>query len=207
MFDAKFNDSSNIQTTGFTICPASVDEAADLARLAVLASDGLTLATWEDMRVGDETAMQVGCNRAARQSGAFSYANADIAMQDLKVIAAIVTYAMRPDTNSIAPADVPPVFRPLLALEARAVPSWYINILATYPEARGQGVATGLIGEVEKRAKTANFRHLSLIVGDNNPARKLYESLGFNEVSREQAVHDSHNSRDDNWILLKKKIF
>jgi len=103
-------------------------------------------------------------------------------------------------------ADIPPVFRPLVALEARAAPSWYINILATYPDARGQGAATALIEDVKARAKTAGFGHLSLIVGDNNPARQLYGSLGFSEAAREAVVQGNTPERDTHWILIKKSL-
>jgi len=200
-------DATNNKPTGFTICPASADEADDLANFAVMASDGLTLATWEDMREGNQTAMQVGASRAARKEGGFSYRNADIALQNNRVIAGIISYPQKPDCNSVAPDDVPPFFRPLLALEARAIPSWYINILATYDLFRGQGAASGLIGDVSERAKSAGFRHLSLIVGNNNPAFRLYDSLGFYEAAREAVVKGPFEDRDTFWILMKKKIF
>ena len=191
---------------GFTICPASPNEADDLARLAVLASDGLTLATWADIAAEDQTPIQIGAARAARTEGSFSYRNADIAMQNRNVIAAIISYPMTNQAEVITLADVPPVFRPLVALEARATPSWYINILATYPDARGQGAATALIEDVEARAKLAGFAQLSLIVGNNNSARRLYGSLGFSEAAREAVVQGDTPERDTHWILIKKSI-
>ncbi|MBV1894836.1 MAG: GNAT family N-acetyltransferase [Rhodobacteraceae bacterium] len=200
-------DTPQYKTPGFTICPASKDEADDLARIAVMASDGQTLATWEDLRKGGQTALQVGSKRAKRNSGAFSYRNADIALQNNKVISAIISYPLRADSYATAPDDVPSYLKPLLALEARAVPSWYINILATYPAFRGQGAASGLIGEVTERARSAGFRYLSLIVGNKNPAFRLYESLGFYETAREGVVKGPFEDRDTHWVLMKKKIF
>jgi len=190
----------------FTICPASVSEAQDLANLAVMASDGLTLKTWESMRNADETALEVGRRRAARQTGSFSYRNADIAMQNRRVISAIISYPLELDSAAVSPDAVPPVFRPLFFLEEKAVGSWNINILATYPEARGQGAAEELLTDVEGRAKRAGFTKLSLIVRDANPARRLYEKIGFRETARAPMIKEGFELSGKNWILMFKEI-
>ena len=48
---------------------------------------------------------------------------------------------------------LPAVFRPLQALENRALGTQYVNVLATYPEFRRRGVATRLLDEAERQGR------------------------------------------------------
>ena len=190
----------------FTICPAHKDEAGDLANLVVMAGDGLPLHTWEAMLEDGETAMDVGRRRAARTEGAFSYMNADVAIRHGRVLSAIVSYPMTSDSVPAPSDDVPPVFQPLVDLENQVIGSWYVNILASYPEARRQGAASALLCEVESRAVAAGYETLSLIVSDTNPARKLYENHGFGEVSRAKKINGPLKIAGQDWILMVKNI-
>ena len=47
--------------------------------------------------------------------------------------------------------ELPAMFRPLQALENRALGTHYVNVLATYPEFRRRGVATRLLAEAERQ--------------------------------------------------------
>jgi ribosomal protein S18 acetylase RimI-like enzyme len=59
-------------------------------------------------------------------------------------------------------------------------PSAHIGALAVAAEARGRGVGTALLAEVEAVARRRGRPRLSLDVVDTNPrARALYERLGF----------------------------
>ncbi len=56
---------------------------------------------------------------------------------------------------------------------------FYLDSLAVFPEYRGQGVATALIGAMSNRAT----KPLGLLCDKNNSrARRLYESLGFRRI-------------------------
>ena len=191
-------------TSRFTICPADKTQVDDLANLVVMAGDGLPLLTWEPMREAGETAMDVGRRRAARIEGAFSYRNADVAIRHGKVLSAIVSYPLVDATLPESLDEIPPVFRPLVALESEAVPSWYINVLASYPEVRREGAASALLVEVEARARREGFNRLSLITSDVNPARSLYEKHGFSEVDRAPMVKDGLKYAGYEWILMTK---
>jgi ribosomal protein S18 acetylase RimI-like enzyme len=190
----------------FTICPASTSEAADIAKLALIASDGLTGITWEAMRRPGETVLDVGTRRAAGRDGSFSYHNAEVAFGRRGVIAAIVSYPMEASDLSSPTPDMPAVFRPLIDLEHHAVSTWYINLLATCSEARGQGAATALIAEVEDRAVYEGYSRLSLIVRDANPARRLYTRVGFREVDRAPMVKADLPLHGTDWIMMVKDI-
>jgi len=56
-------------------------------------------------------------------------------------------------------------------------------VIATAPDARGQGVATGLLTRLLARAAHAGARSCFLeVAADNAPALGLYARLGFRQV-------------------------
>lgn len=190
----------------FSVYPASQSEALDLARLAAIASENLCVSTWEELADTNESALEVGKERAARKHGTFSYQNAEIAMQKGKVIGAIISHPIMPSPVQEPLVNVAPYYRPFLELERAAGTCWYVSFLATYKPYRGQGVASALISEVEDRAKAAGFDRLCLIVGDANPARAFYQSLGFKEVSQASAISAKQKLRHDYWVLIEKSL-
>jgi GNAT superfamily N-acetyltransferase len=56
----------------------------------------------------------------------------------------------------------------------------------TAPEARGQGIATTLLSYVSQGLVQSGRDPYCLFVKDDNPARNLYRSLGFVELSRDE---------------------
>jgi ribosomal protein S18 acetylase RimI-like enzyme len=58
-----------------------------------------------------------------------------------------------------------------------------IRMLAVTPQARGKGVATGLIDECILRAKAKGFQSIGLHTGDfMDSAMNLYKRLGFKRL-------------------------
>jgi len=55
----------------------------------------------------------------------------------------------------------------------------FVVQLVVAPEARGQGIATRLLGEFAEACHAAGVEKIALGVTLDNPARKLYERLGF----------------------------
>jgi ribosomal protein S18 acetylase RimI-like enzyme len=51
---------------------------------------------------------------------------------------------------------------------------------------RGRGLGGRLLTELARVARAAGFAHLSLSVDQGNPAIRLYERLGYREVSRDE---------------------
>lgn len=112
-------------------------DAADLARLVNFAGEGMPIALWQDMTPDGGNVWDTGAARAARESGSFSYRNAQLAMIDGAVAGAMIAYeAVMDDVDDATP----PMFRPLIELENIAEGSFYLNVLATFPEFRGKGV-------------------------------------------------------------------
>jgi ribosomal protein S18 acetylase RimI-like enzyme len=183
--------------------PATPADAADLARFVDMASEGLARLVWAGMAEPGEDLLAVGARRAARDEGAFSWRNATIAELGGRVAGGLVAYRIGPDPEPLD--DVPPLFRPLQALENRAIGSHYVNVLATYPEFRRQGVGRRLLAEAERQAAGASG--LSLIVADRNlRARRLYEAFGFRAVAEEPMVKDGWTSEGSAWVLMLKPI-
>ena len=63
---------------------------------------------------------------------------------DGAVGACLLGYAAEETPGPIDP-DTPPIFVPLLELEAMAPGSWYLNVLATYDSFRGRGIGSALL--------------------------------------------------------------
>lgn len=93
----------------------------------------------------------------------------------------------KPGAQSIiAERDSEPVAHVALWLERSG--TWagaWIGMVATAPQAQGQGIATLLAEEVERRAASAGFRVVKLSCVRENGLVEYYESLGY-EVEREE---------------------
>lgn len=186
---------------------ATPEDAQALAELVNIAGEGLPFYLWQEMTEKDGDPWETGRQRALRDSGSFSYSNAIIREVDGKVAAALIGY---PLANQPAPAnysEMPPLFVPLQALEDMVPGTWYINVLATYPEHRGKGYGTALLKQAEVFAAKQRKRGLSIIVSDANPdARRLYERNGYCEVGRRAMVKENWDNSGKNWILLARML-
>jgi ribosomal protein S18 acetylase RimI-like enzyme len=180
-----------------TLRPARPEDAPDLVRLVEVASEGLASYVWAGMAAPGEDAVAVGLRRVARDEGAFSWRNAMMAEIDGAVAGALVTYRI---AEVPEPLDgIPPIFRPLQALENLAPGTQYVNVLATYPEFRRRGVGRRLMVEAERLAAGAT---LSLIVSAaNTTARRLYQAIGYEEVAREPFPAEWMDGKGT-WVLM-----
>jgi ribosomal protein S18 acetylase RimI-like enzyme len=190
--------------------PARPDDAEALARLVNMAGEGLPLYLWGKMAKPGETAWDVGCARARRDDGAFSYRNT-VTLRDGDaptgaVLSCLIGYDI-PDRPEPIPPDMPAMFVPLQELENLAPGTWYVNVLATSPEKRGKGLGARLLDFAEAGARAAGRRGLSIIVKDaNTGARRLYERQGYREVATRPIVKEDWVSRGTDWVLLVKEI-
>jgi ribosomal protein S18 acetylase RimI-like enzyme len=177
--------------------PATRDDAGDLARLVDMAGEGLPSHLWAGMAEPGEDVWEVGRRRAARDEGAFSWRNATMATIEGGVAGCLVGY---PIAAAAPEADLPPLFRPIQALENAAVGTWYVNVLATYPARRQQGVASALMAEAERRGGAGGT---SLIVADRNAvARRFYEHRGYVERDRRRMVKEGWRCDSEDWVLM-----
>ena len=72
-------------------------------------------------------------------------------------------------------------------LAAAALFTWwdelpFLAFCLTHPERKGRGLATGLICQAARTLAAEGHREVHLAVTETNPARALYERLGFREA-------------------------
>ncbi|MBE1205783.1 GNAT family N-acetyltransferase [Aminobacter carboxidus] len=181
--------------------PATQEDAAILAKLVNMAGDGLPLYLWTKMAEDGEDPWEVGRRRAQREEGSFSYRNA-VVLEHGKVIACLIGYPIVP---SLPGPDTPAMFVPFNMLEAMAVGSWYVNVMATLPEARARGYGSRLLAMADTIAEATGCTGTSLIVSDaNTAARHLYESVGYRAIASEPMVKEGWTGAGGNWVLMVK---
>jgi GNAT superfamily N-acetyltransferase len=187
------------------IRPATAADAADLVRFINMAADNLPLHFWQKSvgPTGDPWAY--GAERAARETGNFSYKNAWLAEDQGQVAAGLLGYPAE-DPGPIT-ADTPAVFAPLLELESMAPGSWYLNVLATYAPYRGKGAGSALLAQAEHIARSTGHQTISLIAEDTHTdALRLYAAKGFAERARRPVVKGDWQVDASEWILFTKSI-
>lgn len=187
--------------------PGTLGDAVALTELVNFAGEGLPLYLWDRLKQPGETAWDVGRSRAAREAGSFSYRNAIVAEIDGKCAACLIGYAQPDSPEAIDYEKTPPMFVPLQELENLAPGTWYVNVLAVYPEYRGQGLGTKLLRIAEELASQSGKSGMSVIVSDANPgARRLYERCGYEVTGMRPMVKEDWENEGRDWVLLAKTL-
>ncbi|MBJ3777165.1 GNAT family N-acetyltransferase [Acuticoccus mangrovi] len=181
---------------------ARTSDGPALADLVNFAGEGLPLHLWKELAGPDEDPWEIG---AARQVKRAEDGQMVVIEEAGTVVAAMNGYPIC-GVVEIGEA-MPPIFRPLQMLENMVVGTWYLNVVATYPRARGRGLGSRLLAYAEGRAVEEGLAAVSIIVADENVgARRLYERLGYGEIARADIVKDGWDNPSSQWILLKKAI-
>ena len=185
---------------------AAPDDAPALAELVNFAGEGLPLHLWERMAEPGETAWDVGRHRARREDGSFSWRNGVVAEEGGDVMACLIGYPLPEQPEPIDHARMPPMFVPLQELENLAPGTWYVNVLATYPEHRGHGFGTWLLRLADELAAAGGRNDLSVIVSDANAgARRLYARCGYAQRAARAMVKEGWGGAGEEWLLLVKE--
>jgi ribosomal protein S18 acetylase RimI-like enzyme len=180
-------------------------DARALADLVHFASEGLAFHIWTKVAGPNGNPWEIGRERARRESGSFSYRNAVVVDDGDRVAAGLIGYPL-PDRPEPIPEGMPAMFVPLQELENLAPGTWYVNVLAAYPEDRGKGHGTALLTIAEQLAAEGGRQGLSIIVSDaNRDARRLYERCGYREVDRRRKVKEDWETPGTHWVLLVKR--
>ncbi len=180
---------------------ATAADGPVLARFIMWAGEGLPMLVWQELAGPGEDPWAVGAARMAKKAEA---GEVIVAGEDGAAVAGLMGYPIR---EAEATEGLPPRFVPMQELENLAVGSWYIHVLATVPEARGEGWGTRLIGLAEAIAAEDGLREMSIIVSDaNHGARRLYERCGYREAARRRAVKDGWVNPVTDWVLLRKSL-
>lgn len=187
--------------------PGRISDAAALAVLVDIAGEGMPAHMWSGLKAPGQSLLEFGRERARRQEGGFSYRHAVIAEIGGEVAACLVGYRLDDPYDLSGLDEMPEIVRPLVRLEAKAPGSWYVNVLATFPEFQGQGIGTQLLGVAESLAKESAAPALSVIVGSwNKDAERLYTRAGYTPVATEPAVLPPEFPHEGDWVLMVKPL-
>lgn len=177
-----------------------------LAEFVELASEGLALYLWSKLAGTNRDPWSIGRERVGGETGGLSYRNAVIAELDGRPAASLISYPL-PDKPAPISNTLPAVLVPLQELMHLAPGTWYVHVLAAYPEYRGKGLGSALLALADRLATAAGKQALSLIVSDTNTdARRLYESCGYREAGQRKMVKEQWQHPGADWVLLRKDL-
>ncbi len=168
----------NVQETP-RVRQANPDDARTLAKLIDIAGEGIPNWLWSQQCGDGQSPLDVGQERAQRQTGGFSFTNAQIAEEGGAPLGMVLCYAIDevPDAD---PNDLPAPIAPFLELEKLSVGTWYVNALAVFRGQRGQGTGARLLRAAECQAVRNGSMQMSIQVYEQNTgAVRLYQRTGY----------------------------
>jgi ribosomal protein S18 acetylase RimI-like enzyme len=185
---------------------ATIEDVGTLAHFVELASEGLALYLWTKLAAARHDPWHIGRERVGSETGGLSYRNAVIAELAGRPVSGLIGYPVAGKSEPISD-DLPAVLVPLHELMSLAADTWYIHVLAAYPEYRGKGQGSALLALADSLAESGGKPGLSLIVSDTNlGARRLYEGRGYREVAQRKMVKEQWRHPGVNWVLLRKQL-
>lgn len=190
-----------------TVRPARISDASDLAVLVDIAGEGGPNYMWGLLAAPGQSTLEVGRDRARREEGGFSYRNSIVAEISGEIAGSLVGYRLDDPYDLTGLDGMPEFVRPLLRLEARAPGSWYVNVLAAFPEFRGRGVGTKLLEIAETKGREQGAPAMSVIVGSwNEGAARLYARAGYAPSASEAAILPPGFPHQGNWVLMVRSL-
>ncbi len=188
------------------IRPAARQDVRAIAELALMAGEGIPAYFWAQAQRAEESIIDVGARSALSESANFSYRNVQLALLEGMIAGIMLAYRL----PSVAAAEeqslFPKFIRPLIELEQCVPDSYYVNMLATYPQFRHRGVGTALMERVDGLARQAGCTLSSVeVFEENSAARRLYERLGYRiSAARPVVEHASHPYRGKVLLLVRE---
>ena len=185
---------------------ATSEDAGTLAEFVEFASEGLAVYLWSKMAGNGGDPWRIGRERVRSETGEMSYHNAVIAELAGRPASGLISYPLgdRPEPIS---DQLPAMLVPLQELMNLALDSWYVHVLAVYPQYRGTGQGSALLALADRFAASGGKPGLSLIVSDTNlGARRLYESRGYREAAKRKMVKERWKHPGVNWVLMRKDL-
>ena len=186
---------------------ATKADAAALAVLVDIAGEGMACHMWRGIAAPGQSAVEIGRERARRDEGGFSYRNATIAEIGGEIAACLVGYRLDEPYDLGGFDAMPELVQPLVRLEAQVPGSWYVNVLATFPEFRRDGIAGRLLAIADEKARELRAPSLSVIVASwNEDAARLYARAGYAASTSEKALPFPGCPHTGDWLLMVKPL-
>jgi ribosomal protein S18 acetylase RimI-like enzyme len=191
---------------------ATPGDALACARLLLMASHGMAEAVFRDLIPGKSTEYIIATRRIEPAGRSSSYTNWWVAEGDHSDIAGgINAYALKEGFRStreeLLTEERIRVLRPMIALDAEATGTFFINILAVFPEHRHAGLGRRLIGLAVEEAREAGMAAVSLTTfEDDERLVSYYRAIGFATVaSRPIQPHECLQAQG-NLVLMTMPI-
>ena len=180
---------------------ATANDAAFIARMFLISSDGLAAYVWGRDKPEGTDLLAHGANRYARTDTPFSFQNCHVAMTGRELVGMIHAFRMPQSDQGI---EEDPVLEPYSHLELPG--SLYVSGLAVMDRWRRRGIGTALLDYAEMQA--AGYDQISLICFEENEiAMEMYQRRGYHEVARRALVpHECLRYSDGDAVLLAKRL-
>jgi len=186
---------------------ATINDCKSIAELALMAGDGITAYFWEQFNKENQEIIDVGANNLMSETENFSYRNVTIAEIDSNVVGMLLAYKLPSSSYDENLNDYPEFFRPMIELELCVPNSYYLNMLATYPNFRGKSVGLNLLSTVSASAINAGCELVSIEVFEQNlEALRLYQRLGYKIVEKRKIKPHSCHPYTGGILLLTKNM-
>src|ERR1700680_3030621 len=117
---------------------ATIIDVGALAEFVEFASEGLALYLWAKIAGAGHDPWEIRRAGVGSETGGLSYPNAVIAESAGRPVAGLISYPLTDKTEPIAD-NLPAVLVPLYELTSLAPNTWYVHVLAAFPEYRGKG--------------------------------------------------------------------
>lgn len=131
---------------------ATLNDANLLVQVIDMASGGVIPTLWAEMAPPGMDGSAVGLGLVTAEDGDFSYRNGFVAESGGTKLGGLIGYAL-PLLPPPAGPETPEVFVGVEELVQLVPGHWYINVMATMPAGRRQGVGTALLSEAERQAR------------------------------------------------------
>jgi ribosomal protein S18 acetylase RimI-like enzyme len=94
----------------------------------------------------------------------------------------------------------------LSVLEIHKPKNCYIEHIAVDESMRGRGIGEMLLSHGERVLKDMGFSSLSLAVAKENPAKHLYDRMGFKDIKDINSRYKGFFTGINEWIFMGKEI-
>lgn len=170
-----------------------------------MAGEGIPAFFWEQSRKADEDLYDVGARNLASETENFSYRNVHVAIVDNDIAAMLLAYRLPPAGSNEPLDDYPEFIRPLIELEQCVPDTYYINMMAAFPQYRSRGIGSTLMDYAVGLADQTHCDTLSLEVFDENEgAVRFYRRRGCSVIDQRDVIpHHSHPHHGQILLMTK----
>jgi ribosomal protein S18 acetylase RimI-like enzyme len=178
-----------------------------IAELALMAGEGIPAYFWEQSRQPGEDIVDAGARNAASETDNFSYHNVHLATVENDIAGMLLAYRLSDAEQAENLEELPEFIRPLIELEQCVPGSYYINMIAVYPQFRNQSIGTRLMAAVDELAKAAGCTETSIeVFAQNEGALRLYQRLGYKVIETRAVIPHACHPYSGDIVLLTRKV-